>query len=51
MSESNEPLFDSHEHQWVYDHSYDDWWDGDSDDIYRCSVEGCTATQTRYVPR
>lgn len=40
-----------HEHQWKYSYTYDDWWDGDSDDIYKCTVEGCKARQTRYVPR
>ena len=40
-----------HEHQWVYDHTYEDWWDGDEDDIYKCSVPGCTKTKTVYIPR
>lgn len=40
---------DDHEHDWKYSHTYDDWWDGDSDDIYVCTV--CGKSQTRYIPR
>lgn len=40
-----------HEHVWKYSHTYDDWWDGDSDDIYVCIVEGCKARERRYVGR
>lgn len=42
---------DHHEHVWVFDYTYDDWWDGDSDDIYYCSVDGCHAIKSEYVPR
>lgn len=40
-----------HEHQWEYAYSYDDWYDGDSDDIYKCTVPGCNARKEVYVPR
>lgn len=37
------------QHDWKYDHSYDDWYDGDSDDYYKCT--NCGELQMRYVPR
>lgn len=40
-----------HEHVWVYLRSDDDWYDGDSEDVYGCTVEGCQARDYRYVPR
>ena len=40
-----------HEHQWVFLRTYSDWWDGDEVDIYECSVDECTAGQTRYISR
>lgn len=40
-----------HEHVWVYDHTYDDWWDGDSDDIYKCTVPGCLKIKKVYISR
>lgn len=40
-----------HEHVWKYHSTYDDWWDGDSDDLYKCAVEGCNAREFRYVGR
>lgn len=42
---------DDHLHQWKYSHTYEDWWDGDEDDIYICTVEGCKARKTEYIPR
>lgn len=33
----------------VYDHTYDDWWDGDSDDYYLCPW--CNTLIKEYVPR
>jgi hypothetical protein len=47
----SEPLFDSHEHQWVFHRTDSDWWDGDEEDIYRCAADGCTAIDRRYIPR
>lgn len=35
--------------EFEYDHTYDDWWDGDSDDYYRCS--GCGKLKKVYAPR
>lgn len=42
---------EEHEHDWKYDHTYDDWWDGDSDEIYKCTYPGCLKTKKVYVPR
>lgn len=42
---------EEHEHQWQYTGTYDDFWDGDSDDMYKCTVEGCSKIKSVYVPR
>lgn len=44
-------MTEEHEHQWKYIGTYDDWWDGDSDDMYECTVEGCPKIKSVYVPR
>ena len=41
----------AHEHQWVFVRTDSDWWDGDEDDVYHCSVNGCSAWERRYIPR
>ena len=40
-----------HEHIWYFDHTYEDWWAGDSDDIYYCCVSGCSKIRRDYVGR
>lgn len=42
---------ETHEHVWEYSHTDADWWDGDADDIYVCTIEGCSAIDRRYIPR
>jgi hypothetical protein len=32
-----------------FSHTYEDWFDGDDDDIYVC--ENCGKTQVVYIPR
>lgn len=46
---THNPCKCQHEHVWVYDHTYDDWYDGDSDDYYKCTI--CGKFDRRYVPR
>jgi len=42
---------EDHEHVWKFSHTYESWWDGDEDDIYKCTVAGCKARDNRYVGR
>lgn len=44
-------MSDEHEHVWVFHHTYSDWYDGDEEDIYYCSVEGCKERKVVYAPR
>ena len=41
----------NHTHDWMFLYTDEDWWDGDEVDVYVCAVEGCKATDKRYVPR
>lgn len=45
MSEKEPP---AHEHQWKYVRTDASWWDGDEDDVYKCS---CGETKYVYIPR
>lgn len=47
MSES----LPDHTHVWRYERTDEDWFDGDETDIYKCTVDGCGATDRRYIPR
>lgn len=40
-----------HEHVWKFLYDSYDWWDGDGEDVYECTVPGCNARDRRYVPR
>lgn len=40
-----------HEHVWEFLRTYEDWWDGDEEDIYRCTVDDCTERKRVYIPR
>lgn len=40
---------EEHEHVWVFQYEHDDWYDGDSYEVYRCSV--CNKRAERYFPR
>ena len=37
-----------HEHEWEYLRTYEDWWDGDEEDVYVCQ---CGVRERRYIPR
>jgi hypothetical protein len=40
-----------HIHQWVFVYTIEDWWDGDEEDVYECSVDGCKERKREYIPR
>lgn len=40
-----------HKHQWQFKYTWEDWWDGDEEDVYVCTVEGCTERKWVYHPR
>lgn len=40
-----------HEHQWKFLRTDEDWFDGDEEDVYECTIEGCNARKRKYIPR
>lgn len=51
MVEHDEQESPAHEHIWQFLYTYEDWWDGDEDDVYGCVVVGCKARDRRYIGR
>lgn len=37
-----------HAHEWRFSHSFEDWWDGDEQEVYVCD---CGERDYRYIPR
>ena len=50
---SNEPVRDAdtvaaHQHEWKYVKTFENYWDGDEEDLYECE---CGEKDRRYIPR
>lgn len=41
----------THEHVWEFVYTSEDWYDGDEEDVYKCTHPGCLERKRIYIPR